>query len=193
MARMTASAALGPIAIIGAGPCGLIFARLLEQNNIDYVVFERDVDSVPTPRYQGGTLDLHGPTGQQAIKSAGLFEEFNKLARWDATRVVIQDPTCNLKAQFGETRDAPEIDRLQLRRLLLDSIPAHKVRWDHGVRSIEKGPGCAAEASEWVIHFVNGTSASGFRLVVGADGAWSKVRPLVSNSPLLLNNQENGF
>jgi hypothetical protein len=86
--------------------------------------------------------------------------------------------------RFGEGRDAPEIDRLQLRQLLLGSIPAHKIQWGHGVRSIErkvdKGPG--GRDNGCVIHFANGSLATGFKLIVGADGGWSKVRPLVSQS-----------
>ncbi|GJC86165.1 tetracycline resistance protein from transposon Tn4351/Tn4400 [Colletotrichum liriopes] len=132
MASTQARFAKAAIAIIGAGPCGLTLARLLELNNIDYVVFERDANSTPTAMYQGGTLDLHANSGQQAIKEAGLFEEFEKLARWDATRFVIQDTECTLKASFGEDRNAPEIDRFQLRQLLLESIPSRKVQWGHG-------------------------------------------------------------
>ncbi|TQN64643.1 Monooxygenase asqM [Colletotrichum shisoi] len=157
------------IAIIGAGPCGLTFARLLEQNNIDYVVFERDANSTPTPLYQGGTLDLHANSGQQAIKRAGLFEEFRKLARWDATRLVVRNPECTLKKSFGEGRDAPEIDRFQLRQLLLDSIPSHRVRWGHGVQSIERDPKSSPQAPLWVVNFNNSTS-------------WSKVRPLLTSA-----------
>lgn len=183
MATTQVRSTTASVAIIGAGPCGLTFARLLEQNNIDYVVFERDANSTPTPLYQGGTLDLHANSGQQAIKRAGLFEEFKKLARWDATRLVIQNPECTLKKSFGEERDAPEIDRFQLRQLLLDSIPSHRVRWGHGVQSIERDPNSSPEAPLWVVNFNDSTFASGFQLVVGADGAWSKVRPLVSNVP----------
>ncbi|KAI8169512.1 Monooxygenase asqM [Colletotrichum sp. SAR 10_70] len=172
MARTAAGKYSAPIAIIGGGPCGLVLARLLEQNNIDYVVYERDVNSTPTPMYQGGTLDLHPPSGQQALKDAGLFEEFKKLARFDATRFVIQNTTCTLKQDFGEGRDAPEIDRYQLRQMLLDSIPSHKVHWNHAVQGIEMG------THGWVIRFVNGSTASGFQLIVGADGAWSKVTDL---------------
>ncbi|KAF5003196.1 hypothetical protein FDECE_10264 [Fusarium decemcellulare] len=181
MASIT-SRTLAPIAIIGGGPCGLTFARLLEQHKLDYVVFERDLNATPTSRYQGGTLDIHGPSGQQAIKEAGLFQEFSALARWDATRVCIQDATGHIKSVFGEDRDAPEIDRLQLRNMLLDSIPAHKIRWGHGVKAVESKSGTAKSAADWVIRFINGTSASGFRLVVGADGAWSKVRSLLTSA-----------
>ncbi|KDN69734.1 hypothetical protein CSUB01_11227 [Colletotrichum sublineola] len=168
------------IAIIGAGPCGLTFARLLETQNVDYVVFERDVDTSPNPMHHGGTLDLHANSGQQAIKRAGLFDGFKKLARWDATTVVIHDSKCNLKTKMGEGRDAPEIDRFQLRQLLLESIPPHKVHWDHAVRSIERDGNPNSETPRMVINFANGTSISGFRLVVGADGAWSKVRPMIT-------------
>ncbi|KAK1987779.1 hypothetical protein LZ30DRAFT_615130 [Colletotrichum cereale] len=180
MTATQASVATAPIAIIGAGPCGLTFARLLETKNIDYVVFERDVNSSPNPMYQGGTLDLHPSSGQQAIKKAGLFEEFKKLARWDATRLVIQNSDCTLSARVGETRDAPEIDRFQLRQLLLESIPPHKVHWDHGVRSIERDRNSNSETPRMTVNFANQNSISGFRLVVGADGAWSKVRPLIT-------------
>ncbi|TID01699.1 Tetracycline resistance protein from transposon [Colletotrichum higginsianum] len=182
MATTQVRSTTASVAIIGAGPCGLTFARLLEQNNIDYVVFERDANSTPTPLYQGGTLDLHANSGQQAIKRAGLFEEFKKLARWDATRLVIQNPECTLKKSFGEERDAPEIDRFQLRQLLLDSIPSHRVRWGHGMQSIERDPNSSPEAPLWVVNFNNSTCASGFQLVVGADGAWSKVRPLLTSA-----------
>ncbi|KAF4500074.1 tetracycline resistance [Fusarium agapanthi] len=78
---------------------------------------------------------------------------------------------------FGEDRDAPEIDRLQLRRLLIDSIPTNKIRWGHRVKSIERGD----TAAEHVISFFNDNSVSGFRAIIGADGAWSKVRPLLSS------------
>ncbi|KAH7222511.1 uncharacterized protein BKA55DRAFT_627012 [Fusarium redolens] len=166
------------IAIIGAGPSGLTLARLLEINNIDYIVYERD--ETPEPKFinQGGTLDIHTSSGQLALKEARLFDEFRSIARRDASRVCMQNPTGTVKAVFGEDRDAPEIDRLQLRKLLLGSIPNDKIRWGHGVKSVETG----GKATEHVICFANGTFASGFRLIVGADGAWSKVRPLLTSS-----------
>ncbi|KAF5579607.1 tetracycline resistance [Fusarium pseudocircinatum] len=160
-----------PIAIIGAGPSGLTLARLLEINNIEFIIYERDQSPEPSFINQGGTLDIRASSGQLALKEARLFDKFKSIARWDASRVFMQNPSGTVKAVFGEDRDAPEIDRLQLRKLLLDSIPTNKIRWAHGVRSIEKRD----KAPENIIHFSNGTSAFGFRLVVGADGAWSKV------------------
>ncbi|TVY78858.1 Monooxygenase asqM [Fusarium oxysporum f. sp. cubense] len=171
-------ATYSPIAIIGAGPSGLTLARLLEINNIDYMVYERDESPEPKFINQGGTLDIHASSGQVAVKEARLFDEFKSIARWDASRVFMQNPSGTVTAAFGDERDAPEIDRLQLRKLLLDSIPTDKIRWGHRVKSIERGD----TASEHVISFVNSTSASGFRAIVGADGAWSKVRPLLTSA-----------
>ncbi|KAL6898656.1 hypothetical protein GGI43DRAFT_428347 [Trichoderma evansii] len=163
------------IAILGGGPSGLALARLLEVNKIDYIVYERDASS--SIEGQGGSLDIHGTTGQQVLKEAGLFEEFKKYARWEASKTTIQDKNGTTHLVFGEEQDAPEIDRASLRKILADSIPPSKIRWGHPVKSVEKlGNG------EIAINFVNGTSASGFKLVVGADGAWSKARHLLTSA-----------
>lgn len=173
-----------PIAIVGGGPCGLTFARLLETAGIDYVVFERDTSPENALQFQGGTLDLHGDTGQEALRRAGLIEEFEKLARRDATTVIVQDFRGNFRKRFGEGRDAPEIDRLQLRQLLLNSLPAHRIRWASALQGVERtskiGHGHVADCT---LQFADGSTESGFRLVVGADGAWSRVRPLVCSHP----------
>jgi 2-polyprenyl-6-methoxyphenol hydroxylase-like FAD-dependent oxidoreductase len=172
---------LDPIAIVGGGPCGLTFARLLETAGINYIVFERDISSKPTPRYQGGTLDLHADTGQKALRRAGLFADFERLARRDAMTMTVQDSQGNHRTTFGGTRDAPEIDRLQLRQMLLDSIPAYRIRWGKTLCSAERGSKKQSGSASWVLLFADGTIESGFSLVVGADGAWSKLRQLVSD------------
>ncbi|KAE8341788.1 hypothetical protein BDV24DRAFT_150905 [Aspergillus arachidicola] len=174
------------IAIIGAGPSGLVFARLLELGGItDYVIYERDESATPGPWQQGGTLDLHGPSGQLALKRAGLFDRFSKnLARWEASGLHIVDSRGATVIQVGEGSDRPEIDRLQLRQLLLDSVPAYKIRWGHAVSTVERNTDSPTATGDngCTIRFVNGTSATGFRLIVGADGAWSKVRHLLTSA-----------
>jgi 2-polyprenyl-6-methoxyphenol hydroxylase-like FAD-dependent oxidoreductase len=89
----------------------------------------------------------------------------------------------------GEDTDRPEIDRRDLRVLLLDSVPKDKIRWGAKVEKLQK-----QEDGLMSICFTDSTTESGFRLVVGADGAWSKARSLVSLLPLLyllwhLNNR----
>lgn len=169
-----------PIAILGAGPSGLLLGRLLEVANIDYIVFERDV----TPASgggSGGTLDIHTGSGQLALQEAGLFDQFQKLARFDgSTRIA--DYQGKILADLGAdgNNDRPEIDRKDLRALLLNVIPAKRIQWGRRVEKVAK-----QKDGSISIHFTDGSFEKGFKLVVGADGAWSKVRSLV-NIPLIL-------
>ncbi|KAI0420868.1 monooxygenase [Xylaria grammica] len=172
-----------PIAIVGGGPCGLTFARLLERAGIDYVVFERDASAAPGTQSQGGSLDLHTGTGLAALEAAGLKEEFDRFARYEGAVFTVQDSQganrfTTAPDEGGEER--PEIDRRQLRRLLLDSLPAGRVRWGKALRAVEREQGDVKGAEGWVLRFADGSSESGFRLVVGADGAWSAVRPVIT-------------
>lgn len=163
----------GPaIAIVGGGPCGLTLGRLLGCNGVDYVIYERDESE--SPNRAGGSLDIHSETGQRALKEAGLFDEFQKHARYDDTAFAIADKSGARLLRTGQGRDAPEIDRRALRQILLNAIPKEKIRWGHALEKVVLG-----EDGRPVLHFANGLVASGFNLVIGADGAWSKVRPLV--------------
>ena len=163
----------GPIiAIIGGGPCGLTLARLLECKGIDYVVYERD-ESENSNR-AGGSLDIRPETGQHALREGGLFDEFKRYARYDDTVFAVADKLGKRLLQLGQGRDAPEIDRSDLRQILLDAIPKDKVKWGHALISATVG-----ENNRPVLRFANGVVLSGFKLVVGADGAWSKIRPMV--------------
>jgi 2-polyprenyl-6-methoxyphenol hydroxylase-like FAD-dependent oxidoreductase len=68
----------------------------------------------------------------------------------------------------------PEIDRGQLRDLLLGSLTPGTVRWGRALERVS-GP---AEGPR-LLHFADGTTVE-TDLVVGADGAFSRVRPAVS-------------
>ncbi|AKT40785.1 FAD-dependent oxidoreductase [Chondromyces crocatus] len=163
------------IGIVGGGPGGLTLARVLATRGIVSTVFERDPH--PLARPQGGSLDLHTDSGQRALREAGLEAQFRAVARYDDQGDAIYDH--HGKLHFANTDaasgDRPEIDRTQLRALLLDSLPDGTVRWDSRVTAITQVPGgrhCVEQ---------DGTSLGEFDLVVGADGAWSRVRPLLSS------------
>ena len=156
--------------------CSLTLGRLLEVKNIDYTIFERDA----TPQLDNsrtGTLDLHAGDGQLALEEAGLTDAFKKLARWDTPTVLAsaRGETIITLNEAGES-DRPEIDRKDLRNLLLGSIPAEKIRWDSKVQRVLRD-----DQGSISIHFVNGMVEKGFKLVVGADGAWSKTRSLITS------------
>jgi 2-polyprenyl-6-methoxyphenol hydroxylase-like FAD-dependent oxidoreductase len=165
------------IAIIGGGPAGLTLARILQIRNIPTTVFERENN--PYERPQGGTLDLHSESGLLAVHTAELDEQFKTIARYedqegsllskDGERLFSSDGTEN-----GE--DRPEVDRTALRAMLLDSLAPGVVRWSYNLRSARQ-----LDDGSYELLFENGQTEI-YDLVIGADGAWSRVRPLVSSA-----------
>jgi 2-polyprenyl-6-methoxyphenol hydroxylase-like FAD-dependent oxidoreductase len=159
------------IAIIGAGPGGLALARVLHVNGIDAVVYEREPSR--DARGQGGMLDIH--SGQRALREAGLLDQFFAIARGEGQDMRLLEPDGTLLLQEDTPDDAPllrpEVDRADLRALLLDSLPADAVRWGHAYES----------AGDGLVHFADGSSAA-YDLLVGADGAQSRVRPLLTDA-----------
>ncbi|MFF8788204.1 FAD-dependent oxidoreductase [Streptomyces sp. NPDC015125] len=165
------------IAIIGAGPGGLTCARVLQRNGVPVTVFEHDASAGARP--QGGTLQLHLTTGQAALRAAGLHEEFAALARPEGQEVRLLDHTARVLFQYAPAPGAPgrpEIDRGELRRLLLDSLTPETVRWGSYLRTLHP-LGDGRHRAE----FDDGHTEA-FDLVVGADGIWSRVRPMLSDA-----------
>ncbi|WP_085317147.1 FAD-dependent oxidoreductase [Derxia lacustris] len=161
------------IAIVGGGPGGLALARILHVAGIAATVFERE--SGPLERPQGGTLDLHEESGLLAIERAGLGAGFKRIARYEDQGTRVLDKSARLLFEdAGSDGNRPEVDRTDLRALLLDSLPARTVRWGAALADLQAGPD-----SRWHLALTDGHAGS-FDLVVGADGAGSRVRPLLS-------------
>jgi len=72
------------VAIVGAGPAGCTLARLLQHSKAPVKVTVFEGEASLDARTQGGTLDLHTETGIEALKQAGIYDEFLKHARFDA-------------------------------------------------------------------------------------------------------------
>lgn len=163
------------IAIVGGGPAGLITARILQLNSIKVIVFE--LDQSPSSRGQGGTLDMHVDSGQVAIKTAKLWNEFKQFARYESQSMRLLDKTGKVfldKVSLSENNDRPEIDRKELRDMLLNSLEDKTIRWNQRVERVTQKDGKYAIVTDQGEKDV-------FDIVIGADGAWSKIRPFLSN------------
>ena len=164
-----------PVTIIGAGLGGLTLARVLHTNDIPVTVY--DMDTSPQTRTQGGQLDLHEHNGQLALVVAGLTQEFRSIVHQGGAASRVLDPHATVLADVPDdgSMGRPEALRGDIRRILLESLPAGTVQWGKKFLSATPLGGGRHELT-----FADGTT---FRsnILVGADGAWSKVRALLSD------------
>lgn len=165
------------IAIIGAGPVGLTMAKLLQQEGIGVKVYERDKDS--KTRVSGGPLDLHKGSGQEAMKKAGLLQSYYEMSL-PMGRTVADEQAKVLfsKKPTAENQyDNPEINRNDLRKLLLNSLANDTVVWDR------KSTGLEEQNGKWLLQFENGTNATA-DFVIGANGGMSKARTYITDAEI---------
>ena len=159
-----------------------MLASLLQHNGIPCTIFELDKDC--STRSQGGIIDLHPESGQLALREAGLFEEFEKhlLPGAEAMKLIKCDGTVRWDensmegVETGPARNRPEIDRKTLRTIFLDSIDPASIHWGRKLVRVEVNE---THRDKYNLHFTD-SREEGFDLVVGADGAWSKVRLLLT-------------
>ncbi|MER6691919.1 FAD-dependent oxidoreductase [Streptomyces minutiscleroticus] len=165
-----------PVAIIGAGLGGLTTARVLHTAGIRAAVF--DLEASAQARTQGGMLDIHEDSGQKALHAAGLHEDFRKIIHegGEAMRLLGPDGTVYLDNSGDDSQGRPEVDRGDLRALLLNSLPDDTVRWGKRAGRVRPLGGGRHEVT-----FADGSVIT-TDLLIGADGAWSRVRPLVSDA-----------
>lgn len=122
-----------------------------------------------------GMLDLHEETGLVAIKECGLLDEFLPLTGDCAPVMKMADKDGN--AFFTNTAakdDRPEISRNALNQLLISKLPVETIKWGHKLLSAT-----SSGDTEVLLDFGD-HGKQAFDLVIGADGAWSKVRSLLS-------------
>lgn len=164
------------VTIIGAGLGGLTLARVLHVHGIPAAVYEAEPS--PTARAQGGMLDIHDYNGQLAVEAADLMDEFRDLILEgrQAVRVLDPDGTVLLDKADDGTGGRPEVLRAELRQLLLASLPAGTVRWGYKATGVQ-----ALDDGHYEVSFADGSTVV-TSLLVGADGAWSRIRPLLSTA-----------
>jgi len=170
------------LAIVGGGPAGLTLGLLLHRRRIPFTLF--DLRPQPTDAElaePSGLLDLHEESGLEAIRACGLMDEFLPLTALCTQAMTVADGSgAVLHRSEGGPENRPEIARHDLTRLLLRHFPAASVRWGHKLVSAARGPSGSDPGAVTTLDFgPHGTQD--FDLVVGADGAWSRVRALLTD------------
>jgi 2-polyprenyl-6-methoxyphenol hydroxylase-like FAD-dependent oxidoreductase len=165
------------VAIVGAGLSGLVLARILQNHGIPSTVYERDATG--DVRHQGGSLDIHEESGQFALREAHLHEDFRRLTHQQGEHLRVLDKFARILIDAGPEGGEggrPEIDRTVLRNLLIASLDPGRILWGHKVTAVS-----TLDDGRHEMTFADGSRAMA-DLLVGADGAWSKVRPLLSTA-----------
>jgi 2-polyprenyl-6-methoxyphenol hydroxylase-like FAD-dependent oxidoreductase len=124
-------------------------------------------------------LDIYEDDGQAALAAAGLTEEFRAIIHEGAEAVRMLDQHGTVLPDDPDddgTAGRPEVLRGDLRQILLDSLPKEMIQWGRKVAEVRS----LGEGRHEVTFADGATATTG--LLVGADGAWSRVRPLLSDA-----------
>lgn len=181
------------IAIVGAGPGGLMLGLLLQRQGFSFTIYERGYQNMHSDG--GGSLDIHDDSGQLPLKEAGIFENFRKHARYEGedTRIVNKDGEILYDEDAEGEGNRPEIDRGKLCDIIMEQIHPENIKYGFKFEKLIQ-----RDNGEVELVFENGTTVM-TNLVIGADGAFSQIRSYLTNakpeytgiSMIEMNSDEN--
>lgn len=165
------------VAIVGAGPAGLLLAILLSKHGIPVQLLEKAKDVDPQPR-----ATHYAPVAVRELIRAGVIDKV-RAKGFDPTviswRLLDEDRTVLAGLDGGVVHDSPErmvcLGLNDLSAILLEELekqPCAKVSWDHEVQSL----GQDGEKAWVVCKTPEGEKTITARYIVGCDGANSVVR-----------------
>jgi 2-polyprenyl-6-methoxyphenol hydroxylase-like FAD-dependent oxidoreductase len=167
-----------PVLIIGGGIAGLILGQALKKRSIPFLIFERD--EAANSRLQGWGLTIHfGLPQLLQLLPEELHEEIDlvqvnpNVSHDKGNSIFISLADCQVKWRLplgSGTRKRVARDRFRL--MLMKGLKEH-ILWGKRFQFFH----CRDEVSI-TAHFHDGSSYDGL-LLVGADGAASKVRSLL--------------
>lgn len=172
------------IAIAGGGPAALTLGALLHQRNIPFQIIElRPKPTEADLDQPSGMLDLHTESGLAAIRACGLWEQFLPLtADCEESMLVADQDGTILHADDGGLEPRPEISRHNITRLMLRIVPQEAIRWKTKIVSTRRDEkGSTGKTTLDLQTDGEDMVSETFDLVIGADGAWSKVRALLTD------------
>lgn len=168
------------IAIVGGGPGGLTLGLLLHKRGIPFTIFElRQRPTDEELSKPAGSLDLHEESGLAAIRACDLFDEFLSLTGdcTEAQKIADKDGKI-IYTDEGQLSSRPEISRHKIVKLFLSHLPASSIMWGHKLICAKRST--AFGHTEIELDFGrNGKQTAD--LAIGADGAWSRVRTLLTD------------
>lgn len=165
------------IAIVGGGPAGLTLGLLLHQQNFKFTIFElRPRPTEADFASLSGSFDLHEGSGLTALRECHVFEEAMALTGDCTQEQRIASKNGEVIFYFRGGLDRPEIYRHDLMKLLVSRLPVDSVKWSHKLLRAER----KTSSSSVELDFGEKGKFE-FDLVIGADGAWSRVRPLLTD------------
>ena len=170
------------IAIVGGGPSGLALGQLLHQRGIPATIYELRANSTQEELAKpSGMLDLHEESGLKAMRECGLWDAFQAAVGDCSESMRVIDPDgAVLHTDEGELASRPEIARNALTNLLVQNIPSDIIKWNHKIRTVRSNRNATTGATEITLD-LGADGAAVYDFIVGADGAWSRIRKLLSD------------